>query len=186
MRNQAIKIVCFCSIAFNAFAIDLVKHELICEDIGFKRKTEAFGKCVLELVDRDQTSESTSSISAEDQTCQSYGFKPKTQAFSECKFKLDMAKQESQRAIERYNREKAEYDQQMALIQREREKARAMKQLELGLRMMGGQSPVNAINSLGTGAPISPTTPLPINQTITTPSGRMINCTTIGNNTNCN
>jgi hypothetical protein len=186
MRVTAIKII-FAGFAFwtcIAQAIDLSSYEQTCQEIGFKRKTPAFGECVLDLAERaGQTS--SAPMSTDDQTCQKYGFKPKTQAFAECKFKLDMAKQEGAQAQEKYAREKAEYDRQVAAMQREQEKARAMKQLELGLRMMGGQSPVNAINSVGTGAPIAPSMPSPINQTITTPSGRMINCTTIGNNTNC-
>ena len=99
--------------------------------------------------------------------------------------KLDLAKKQSIEAQEKYNKEKLEFDRQVASIQKEREKQRAMKQLELGLRMMGGQNPVDAVNSIGTGRPIAPTAPSPINQTITTPSGRMINCTTIGSTTNC-
>lgn len=186
MCTQAVKIIFFTfALVTAANATDLSSYEAICKDIGFKKKTEAFGECVLELAEREQSSKSSQPTSADDQTCQKYGFKPKTQAFAECKFKLDMGKKESAQAQEKYAREKAEYDRQVAAMQREQEKARAMKQLELGLRMMGGQSPVNAINSVGTNAPIAPSIPSPINQTITTPSGRMINCTTIGNNTNC-
>lgn len=169
-------------------ALDLSAYEKQCTDIGFKRKTPAFGECVLELSDRAGASAArlpAVTNSAEDQTCLRYGFKANTQAFAECKFKLDHAKQESLRAEQQYAREKAAYDQQLAAIEKEREKARAMKQLELGLRMMGGQSPVNAVNSLGTGAPIAPSRPSPINQTITMPNGRMVNCTTVGSNTNC-
>lgn len=186
MRVTAIKIILSaCTFfSFNTQAIDLSSYEKTCQEIGFKRKTQTFGECVLELAERNGQS-SSASVSADDQTCQRYGFKPKTQPFAECKFKLDMAKKEGAQAQEKYAREKAEYDRQIAAMQREQEKARAMKQLELGLRMMGGQSPVNAVNSVGTGAPIAPSMPSPINQTITTPSGRMINCTTIGNNTNC-
>lgn len=190
MRTQIIKVTLL-TLSFKAgavLAIDLSAYEKQCAEIGFKRKTPAFGECVLELSDRAGASSSRATAvvnSAEDQTCLRYGFKVNTQAFAECKFKLDQAKQEGLRAEQQYAREKAAYDQQVAAIEKEREKARAMKQLELGLRMMGGQSPVNAVNSLGTGAPIAPSRPSPINQTITMPNGRMINCTTIGSNTNC-
>jgi hypothetical protein len=81
--------------------------------------------------------------------------------------------------------EKAAYDKQVEAIQNERKRQQAMRQLELGLRMMGGQSPMNAVNSLGTNTPIAPSMPLPINQTITMPNGRMVNCTTVGTMTNC-
>jgi hypothetical protein len=121
----------------------------------------------------------------EDLLCKKYGLKPLTNGYAECRMRLDFAKAESQKKQEQYEKEKAEYDRQVAAIQKEREKQRAMRQLELGLRMMGGQSPIDAVNSVGTGAPIAPSRPTPINQTITMPNGRMINCTTFGTNTNC-
>ena len=121
----------------------------------------------------------------EDLLCKKYGLKPLTSGYAECRMRLDFAKAESQKKQEQYEREKAEYDRQVAAIQKEREKQRAMKQLELGLRMMGGQSPIDAVNSVGAGMPIAPSHPMPINQTITMPNGRMINCTTFGTNTNC-
>lgn len=123
--------------------------------------------------------------STEDGLCQKYGFKVRTSGYAECRLRLDLAKAESIKQQQQYERELAAYEQQMASIQREREQQRAMKQLELGLRMMGGQSPVDAVNSVGTGAPIVPRAPTPINQTITLPNGRMVNCTTMGTMTNC-
>lgn len=173
------------TICVSAFSKDFSKTEAICKDIGFTPKTEAFGECVLELVERVNVMDLPSSFDADSQTCLNYGFKLNTQAFAECKFKLDIARQESSRAQEQYAREKEVYDKRIAEIEKERERARGMKQLELGLRMLGGQTPLDAINSVGTGKPITPIAPSPIHQTITTPSGRMINCTTIGNNTNC-
>ena len=73
----------------------------------------------------------------------------------------------------------------MAAIEREKERRRGAAFLELGARIMGGQRPIEALGSLGTGAPIAPTRPSPINQTITLPNGRMINCSTMGTMTNC-
>ena len=99
--------------------------------------------------------------------------------------RLDFAKAESIKQQQQYEREQAAYQEQMAGIQKERERQRAMKQLELGLRIIGGQSPIDAVNSVGTGAPIAPKAPMPTNQTITLPNGRMINCSTFGTVTNC-
>ena len=184
MRTQANKLTLIGScllLSLNCFALDLSQYESLCSEIGFKKKTEAYGQCVLELAEKNKSLSSPKND--DEQLCKSYGFKPNTSSFSECKLKLEMAKRQSIDAQEKYNREKAEYDRQMALIQREREQQRAMKQLELGLRMMGGQSPVDAVNSVGTNAPIAPRAPT--NQTITLPNGRMVNCTTTGTMTNC-
>lgn len=123
--------------------------------------------------------------SAEDLLCKKYGFKPQTNGYAECRMKIDFAQAESKRQQEQYEREQAEYQRQLAAIEREKERRRGAAFLELGARMMGGQSPINALGSLGTGAPIAPSRPAPINQTITLPGGRMINCTTMGTMTNC-
>lgn len=123
--------------------------------------------------------------SPEDLLCKRYGLKPQTSGYGECRMRLDFAKAESQRQQAQYEREQAEYQRQMAALERERERRRAAALVEIGARMMGGQSPINALGSLGTGAPIAPTRPAPIDQTITLPGGRMINCTTMGTMTNC-
>jgi hypothetical protein len=51
--------------------------------------------------------------------------------------------------------------------------------------MMAGQPPIEAIGSVGTNTPIAPQRPSSINQTITLPNGKMINCSTSGTITNC-
>jgi len=124
-------------------------------------------------------------LSPDDLLCKKYGLKPQTNGYAECRMRLDFAKAESIKQQQQYEREQAAYQEQMAGIQKERERQRAMKQLELGLRIIGGQSPVDAVNSVGTGAPIAPRAPTPTNQTITLPNGRMINCSTFGTMTNC-
>ncbi len=121
----------------------------------------------------------------DDLMCKRYGLKPQTASYTDCRMKLDFARTENARQQQQYEREQAEYEKRVAEIQREREKQRAMRQLELGLRMMGGQSLGDAVNSVGTGAPIAPSRPSPVTQTITLPNGRMINCTTFGTITNC-
>lgn len=171
--------------SYNSISKDFGKFEKICKEIGFKPKTEAFGECVLELVEREPESTLASSSDPDTQTCLSYGFKFQTQAFAECKFKLDMAKQESARAQEKYDRERADYERQVAEAERVRERARGLRMMEYGTRLLGGQSPIDAALSIGTGRPIAPAAPDPITQTITTPGGRIIHCTTMGSMTNC-
>lgn len=123
--------------------------------------------------------------SAEDLLCKKYGFKPQTNGYAECRMKIDFAQAESKRQQEQYEREQREYERQLAAVERENERRRGAAFLELGARMIGGQRPIEALGSLGTGTPIAPTRPAPINQTITLPGGRMINCTTMGTMTNC-
>ena len=183
-----------------AFAIDTSAEEKTCRDIGFKPKTEKFAECVLELYGRraggsfssnqsktttkDQASNGDGST--DDRTCQSYGFRPGLEGYSNCRMQIDMAKREAATAQARYQQELAAYEQRSAELKRQQDRARSMRQIELGLRMMGGQPPVDAMNSLGTGAPISRPTPPVLNQSIRLPNGRIIHCNTFANHTNCN
>ncbi|MCO4090134.1 MAG: hypothetical protein HEQ17_14835 [Limnohabitans sp.] len=117
--------------------------------------------------------------------CKEFGFSEGTPNFSNCVLQLELAKRTSAEIEERYRAEQAQYERQLAAIEREKERRRGAAFLELGARIMGGQRPIEALGSLGTGAPIAPTRPSPINQTITLPNGRMINCSTMGTMTNC-
>lgn len=123
--------------------------------------------------------------SPDDLLCKKYGLNPQSIGYAECRMRIDLAKTESKRQQEQYERAQAEYSRQIAAIEREQERQRAMRQLELGLRMMGGQSVGSALNSLGTGMPIAPTPPSPTNQIIRLPGGKVINCTTMIAVTNC-
>jgi len=181
----------------SALAVDTVTEEKTCAEIGFKPKTEKFASCVLELYDRrSKNARQTSSPltesasqkgdgSADDQTCQRYGFQPASSGYAECRMKIDLARQEATRDQARYERELASYNQRVADLKREQDRQRAMRQLELGLRMMGGQPIGEAARSVGTGAPITPPAPPIQNQTIILPGAQPIHCTTVGSITNC-
>jgi len=123
--------------------------------------------------------------SPDDLLCKKYGLKPQTYGYAECRMRVDFAKAESKRQQQQYEREQAEYERQLAAIETEKQRMRGFAFLELSSRMLGGQSPIDALGSLGTGAPIAPIRPSPVNQTIILPGGRMINCTTMGTMTNC-
>lgn len=186
-----------CLFSGTAHAIDTSTEEKACAEIGFKPKTEKFANCVLELYDRRgkavnrPTASSTNSTaqqsdgSEDDRTCQKYGFHPGANAYAECRMKIDMARQEAARDHQRYERELAAYNQKLAEAKREQERQRNLRQLELGLRMMGGQSVGDAARSVGTGAPITPPRPAIQNQTIILPGSRPIHCSTVGTVTNC-
>jgi len=180
-------------IAWPIYAVDTSAEEKTCTEIGFKPKTEKFGNCVLELYSRRGGKSSVNSSQAsrtgdgskDDATCQNYGFKPGQDSYSNCRMQIDMARKEADVAQARYQQELNAYEQQVAELKRQQDKARSMRQLELGLRMMGGQPPIEAINSLGTGAPITRPTPPTTHHSIRLPDGRIMNCNTVGPHTNC-
>jgi hypothetical protein len=70
------------------------------------------------------------------------------------------------------------------MLKKQKAKERNMKQLELGLRMMGGQSFQDSAMATARMPPL-PQPPGPITQRITMPNGRGLTCTTVGTNTNC-
>lgn len=184
MRSSIVKIVLLCLFASPVYGIDTTEQENICSEIGFKRKTEAYANCVLELLSREAIPQNNLQSNADDLICKKYGFKKHTNAYAECRQKLEFTKQQALHQQREYEEQKRQYDEQMAQIKKDRDRQRAMKQLELGLRMMGGQSPQDAVRDTA-GVPPMPKAPGPLNQTIIMPGGRMVNCTTNGNITNC-
>ena len=166
-------------------AIDTSAEEKTCLDIGFKRKTEAFGNCVIELAGRNGSSLNYSTDgNSDDKACRGYGFKPNTNDYASCRQRIDLAKQSAKQQQDIYEQQKRQYDAQVAAIEKQRERDRSAKQLELGLRMMGGQSIQNAAMATARMPPL-PQAPGPITQTLSMPGGRMMNCTTTGTVTNC-
>jgi hypothetical protein len=208
MRTSINQIIIFFSFALfsgGLCALDTTKEENTCAYIGFKKGTESFGNCVLELVDRNKKA-ATKNIavatqadtpkklknepqvagdgSRDDSTCQSYGFKPATGEYSSCRLQIDLAKQNARQQQDIYQQQKNQYDEQVAAIEKQKAKERNMKQLEMGLRMMGGQSVQDAAMATARMPPI-PQPPGPITQRITMPNGRGMTCTTVGTDTNC-
>lgn len=124
--------------------------------------------------------------SPDDVLCKRYGFMPNTKGYAHCRMQIDLAKAEAIRQNEQYEREKIAYNNKLVALERERQRKRSLRQLEFGLRLLGGQQPNDALNSIGTGAPIAPRSPQPIEHIITLPNGRPIICNTFGIFTNCN
>ncbi len=209
--NQIIILLALIFASGNSSALDTTKEESTCAYIGFKKGTESFGNCVLELVDRNKkaaqkrASETTQANtskpaksttqaandprasgdgSPDDNICQSYGFKPSTNEYSSCRLQIDLAKQNAKQQQDIYLQQKAQYDEQVAAIEKQKARERNLKQLEMGLRMMGGQSVQDAAMATARMPPM-PQAPGPITQRITMPNGRSMTCTTTGSNTNC-
>ena len=122
--------------------------------------------------------------SSDDLTCKKFGFKPQTSGYSECRLKLEIASRQAIQQQAQYEIEKRQYDEQVAALKKEKERQRSLKQLELGLRMMGGQTIQDAAMATAGMQPL-PKPPGPVNQTIIMPGGKMVNCTTTGTVTNC-
>jgi len=207
MRTTTYKIIFICLFwCHSAIATDLSAYENQCVEIGFKKKTPAFGECVLELHSRGgSSSKARNSVQAnngdgtnEHQMCAKFGFIAGTSQYSECRLKIDIAKKEQaqrQAAYEaeqqRYQEEQRRYEAQVAEYQKEKERQKGLALMRFGAALAGGTSPSFAENfgnagrqSLGI-APAPPTRPQIQNFTITNPAGRMTNCTVIGNNINC-
>ena len=194
----------------NAFAAGLADHEKTCAELGFKKRTPAYGECVLELdrratdaqtqIDRQasQQAQQRGDGTPDHQTCARFGFVVGTAAYSDCRLKIDIAKQDQaqrQAAFDseqlRYEREKQRYDEQLAAQAAEKERQGYLGLMRFGLAMMGGTSPYASENvaaaargSIGA-APVPPTRPQIQSFSITDRSGRRTNCTAIGNNINC-
>jgi hypothetical protein len=175
--------------AYPSFGLDTSAQEKTCSEIGFKKKTEAFGNCVLELVSRSggvssQSSQTSFSNDPDDAACRGYGFKPNSSDYASCRQRIDLAKQSAKQQQDIYDQQKRQYDDQLASIEKQKAKERNLKQLEMGLRMMGGQSVQDSAMATARMPPL-PQAPGPITQRLTMPNGRSMTCTTVGSNTNC-
>ena len=69
-------------------------EEASCIEMGFKRKTESFGNCVLELMGRRDAA--IAGGDPDGATCIKYGFKPKSPEYASCRLQIDQARQQAQ------------------------------------------------------------------------------------------
>jgi hypothetical protein len=194
----------------HALAVGLADHEAMCADLGFKKRTPAYGECVLEL-DRRASNEKGKAVqqvrqqeqqrgdgTPEHQTCNRFGFVVGTSPYADCRLKIDIAKQDQERKQadyeaeqRRYEAEQRRYDERVAAYEREKEKRSSLALMKFGFALMGGTSPNASENFANAGreslgmAPVPPTRPQFQNFSITDPSGRRTNCTALGNNINC-
>ncbi len=189
-------ILCFSILSLNTyvFAIDTSKEEKTCSEIGFKRKTEPFANCVLELVQRNNNIQNIRSTQSQTQTvtnnsddtlCVQYGFKFNTNDFAQCKLQLNQARLQMQQQQNQYQEQKRQYDEQQALIEKERKRQQSQRQFDMFQRLAQGESITN-VGRAGMGLPPlqQPTMPS-TNQTFVLPNGRVVNCSTSGTITNC-
>lgn len=157
---------------FEVFAIDTRSEEAVCSEIGFKKKTEAYANCVLELVSRQRSAQSPpASNDPDDATCRKYGFKAGTNEYAQCRQQIDFARQDSQREAARLKSQiEAQRDQQS--------RAAGLALFNLGVGTM-------ATGSIPGFPQNSQPPPQNFNRVYTLPGGKTLNCTTTGTVTNC-
>ena len=168
-------------LSLSAHALNTAQEEAACLEIGFKKKTEAYGNCVLELIER-KASSVESATDPDDATCRKYGFKPKSNEYASCRLQIDQAKQDAQRQQAQYLEQQRQYEAKAAEHKRQADKQKSLALLQMGLGMMAGGS--NSGNNFGP-APIAPTAPQNLPRTYMLPGNRTMTCTTTGNITNC-
>jgi hypothetical protein len=186
MRTSTIKIIFFfLSLGFigASYALDTGVEEKICSDIGFKKKTEAFGRCVLELLERNNASnakanQAPQSNDPDDATCKKYGFRSGSNEYASCRLQIDQARQDAQRQQAQFQQQQRQYEAQLEAQRDARSRAAGLALLNLGLGTM-------ASGNLPGTAPVAPVPPQNFNRTYTLPGGRIMNCTTTGTMTNC-
>jgi hypothetical protein len=186
MRTPVVKVI-FLFFAFilndTALAQDTAAEEKICNEIGFKRKTEAFGNCVLELVGRKGSQSVTADSSdPDDATCLKYGFKRGTSEFAQCKLQIDQAKQDTQRHQAQYAAQQKRYETELNEYKRRKREAESMALLGMSLGILAGSG------NQGSGVGAAPTPPpIPSNEfrRYSLPNGKIMQCNTFGSNTQC-
>jgi len=212
MRSSAYKIISIFFIFLNhAEATDLTKYENTCVEIGFKRKTPAFGECVLELHGRENKGTVTStsqqkSIQAgnsqgdgtpDHTVCAKYGFQADTPEYSQCRMQIDTAKRvqaQNQLRFEaeqrRYEEEQRQYEARLAEYERQKKRQEGLAIFQFGAALASGTSS-NFYENLGNAsrqslglAPLPPQQPAIQNFSIISPSG-VRNCTLQQNLIHC-
>jgi len=185
-----------------AYALDTSREEAVCLDIGFKKKTEQFANCVLELMDRNpRTGSRDTATDQDDTTCKKYGFKAGTPDYGKCRQQIDLAKNEAGQRQREFDSRQREYEAQQqayaaqaAQDEKDRKFNAGMALLGLGSRMMQGQSPYFSQNlgaamngQVGSPPQIAPPLQMDISgpRTYILPGNKTMTCTTTGSITNC-
>ncbi len=157
--------------------IDSSSEESVCADLGFKRKTEPFANCVLELLERKDNA--TASNDPDDATCRKYGFKRKSNEYATCRQQIDQARAQERQRQAQFNAQQAQYQEQLAAYKKQKSEAAGLALMGMGLGMMSNTSPMYG------GAPVAPVAPQMGPRTYILPGNRTMTCNTTGNITNC-
>jgi hypothetical protein len=141
MRTSIIKVAITFFLSLSSFiaVADLTQHEATCAELGFKKRTPAYGECVLELDQRQKTAkvavEKQEQIrrqeninreneiakqqmqqrgdgSVEHQTCSRFGFIVGTPSYSDCRLKIDIARREQAQKQAAYEADQRRYQEE--------------------------------------------------------------------------
>jgi len=144
---------------------DLATFENACVEIGFTKKTQAFGECVLELMQRsnsknkqrDSANNERGDGTPDHETCKKYGLLPPSAGYAQCRMQIDQIRQQADAKQKEDSRKEGE-----ALML-------------FGLGLLSGQqnAPTQSPSSNGL-------------RVYTLPNGRSMTCNTVGAFTNCN
>jgi len=114
---------------------DILSEDLIqvCELIGYESNTEELGGCVLALRDKAKLNK----IAA---------LKQQHRKAAEAKFAAmhNLQQRQYEQQLSAYHEQQRQYEEQQAKIKKQKAINQNLKQMELGLRMMAGQSLVDA------------------------------------------
>lgn len=152
-------------------AIDSSSEEVTCYELGFKKKTQSYANCVVELLGRRQSAGPVNSSDPDASTCLRYGYKVGTNEYAMCRQQIDMARQDAQRQIAQIKRQtEAQQDQQS--------RAAGLALFNLGMGTL-------ATGSIPGYGPTPQIPPQNFMRTYTLPGGKTMSCTTTGTVTNC-
>lgn len=189
---RAITLVFFV-IAWPARAIDTSAEEKVCQEIGFKPKTEKFANCVLELYERGGTAQGRSAVqSPDDEACQKYGYLRGTSGYADCRQKIDLARQEYEQKKRDYENQIAKYEEEKKRYEEAKEEERRRRvgvaMLQYGLGIASGMRPEQA-SAYAQGLPIPQRPQMSpdlqsFNHRIILPNGNVMNCRQNGANPN--
>ncbi len=126
--------------------------------------------------------------------CISFGFKQNTEGYAQCRLKLELAEQQAEREaafVEADERRRQEaLREQAAQLKRDQQERRRQHEVQIAEQKRQREVAAGlALMQLGSGMysppQVAPKPSNPINQTIVTPSGKIVNCHTTGTVTNC-
>jgi len=161
-------------------SIETSAEEVTCSNMGFKKKTEAYGKCVLELMERKENS--VASTDPDDATCRKYGFIRKTDEYSKCRQKIDQARAQAKQQQAQFAARQAQYQQQQEAYEAAREQQAWLSIMRIGLALVGQGTSGGGYYGA---APVAPTAPQFGPRTYVLPNNQVMTCNTTGNITNC-
>jgi hypothetical protein len=182
-------------VSHSVYADEFEQYGNTCKEIGFKPRTPDYGDCVLELRKRDlnkrevkprsfspkvsipqENNYSSPKVTSNQYEAEANDFFRQQQVLYDKQMELYQVQQAE------FARQKNEHDAMVAAAAEKERKEKGMRQLEMGLRMLAGESVQDAamgaarIPPLRVAPPSMPRMQFQENYRITTPNGGLVNC----------